>query len=821
MANFDKMLKDIQLARDGITGMGKDLKETNKFSQGLIGGLSDLASMSTTKGSIWSAFGRLSAGTQFYVIQNRLRSITVFARTLKNIESDRIKKEAEREALLESQTMSYDKIGQNLKNINTLLNTKDKSFRDINLKMETQNKLLLRAQSAEELLLKRREQNKETLKEILKSERRVLEVVGGIDAAKANLSGRMGIDPSLTVRRRGGRFSPFVSGDNETESFVVQIAGVNDELHEFQDQFMEANKRFTTERNAKKKLNKELETENQKLKDANRERTKLRDEFTARERNRLKDLDERIARNESLTASETGERMVLLAQKEELEANQQLIEITEDLIEAKRKELENAPTDAQLEMQKEFVLNLHKEAQARKLALEVLEEEAKERGISIIDKHGVTTIADTRETFLDSLKDFGEELANEFPKITSVIVKAGQIAAKVGGPAGGMLRGAGGFLGSMGMKGFRAGKATGELALDVAKGIPFADKVGGFGSFIGGSLKKSAQKATTDKAMARQRKMFGPFLDLMSLAKEGFKKFYDKRNLSNIFMMAKTGLIVFAKIIYAVTLISLLVYILHKSGFIDGVRKFIEKMEPLFALYFEGLKKLVTGIIDILVGTFELVRALLGGGSFKDEVLPALEKIGGGLLDLTIGLLTATIGTIVMGAITILGGIISGGISMIMDTFLNFKKGVSSGVGRGLGSVSGGLMGAKIGAMFGPVGMVVGGLAGSVIGGSLGSSVGTATGKALGMKGYASGGMVSNTGLALVGERGPEIVNLPAGARVFNNQQSRNMMGGNTINVSVNGRVGASDAELDDLARKLGRKINLEMNRYNNSGYRA
>jgi len=46
-------------------------------------------------------------------------------------------------------------------------------------------------------------------------------------------------------------------------------------------------------------------------------------------------------------------------------------------------------------------------------------------------------------------------------------------------------------------------------------------------------------------------------------------------------------------------------------------------------------------------------------------------------------------------------------------------------------------------------------------------------------------------------------------------------MGSTTINVSVNGRLGASDTELDDIARKIGRKINLEMNRYNNSGYRA
>ena len=44
---------------------------------------------------------------------------------------------------------------------------------------------------------------------------------------------------------------------------------------------------------------------------------------------------------------------------------------------------------------------------------------------------------------------------------------------------------------------------------------------------------------------------------------------------------------------------------------------------------------------------------------------------------------------------------------------------------------------------------------------------------------------------------------------------------GNTINVHVNGRVGASDRELDDIASRVGQKISREMNKYGSSGYRA
>ena len=75
---------------------------------------------------------------------------------------------------------------------------------------------------------------------------------------------------------------------------------------------------------------------------------------------------------------------------------------------------------------------------------------------------------------------------------------------------------------------------------------------------------------------------------------------------------------------------------------------------------------------------------------------------------------------------------------------------------------------------------------------------------------FARGG-ISGGGLAIVGEGGPELVSLPRGSRVHSNAASRQM--GNTINVHVNGRVGASDTEIRDIAQKVAREINLQMNR--------
>ena len=49
--------------------------------------------------------------------------------------------------------------------------------------------------------------------------------------------------------------------------------------------------------------------------------------------------------------------------------------------------------------------------------------------------------------------------------------------------------------------------------------------------------------------------------------------------------------------------------------------------------------------------------------------------------------------------------------------------------------------------------------------------------------GYARGGLVTKDTLALVGEGGPELVGLPAGAQVFSPSVTRQMLGGANIQV--------------------------------------
>jgi len=85
--------------------------------------------------------------------------------------------------------------------------------------------------------------------------------------------------------------------------------------------------------------------------------------------------------------------------------------------------------------------------------------------------------------------------------------------------------------------------------------------------------------------------------------------------------------------------------------------------------------------------------------------------------------------------------------------------------------------------------------------------------------GLAEGGKISQGGLAIVGERGPELVTLPRGAQVHSNSQSKAMASSvtNHITVQVTGRVGASDTEIRDIANKVAREINTRMNRTSTS----
>ena len=82
-------------------------------------------------------------------------------------------------------------------------------------------------------------------------------------------------------------------------------------------------------------------------------------------------------------------------------------------------------------------------------------------------------------------------------------------------------------------------------------------------------------------------------------------------------------------------------------------------------------------------------------------------------------------------------------------------------------------------------------------------------------------GGVASGGATIVGERGPELPKLPKGSRVYNNQQTKSMVGrgaGNVVNnyITVNAR-DTSDAELRRIADRIGSMVNSKINRSTSS----
>lgn len=83
---------------------------------------------------------------------------------------------------------------------------------------------------------------------------------------------------------------------------------------------------------------------------------------------------------------------------------------------------------------------------------------------------------------------------------------------------------------------------------------------------------------------------------------------------------------------------------------------------------------------------------------------------------------------------------------------------------------------------------------------------------------FMANGGISQGGMTVVGERGPELVSLPKGSRVHSNSASKKMVGGTTIvnNITINAR-DTSDGEMRRIANKISTMVNNKINRTTSS----
>jgi len=208
-------------------------------------------------------------------------------------------------------------------------------------------------------------------------------------------------------------------------------------------------------------------------------------------------------------------------------------------------------------------------------------------------------------------------------------------------------------------------------------------------------------------------------------------------------------------------------------------RKTLPTLKKFFVDAFSNFKKAFSAILKVVVGVFSLFKALFEGRFidaikilFKDiikNLLIAVGNIIGGLLKLALGAIAS--------AIVGLGRTIK---AMFLGTLKRLPF-----IGKRIRNPAPEEI---------PIPKPI--------------------------KAFAKGGITGN-GYSLVGEQGPELVRLPIGSRVFSNAESNRMAGGTTnITVQVTGRVGASDMEIKDIARKVSREIGLQMNRTGSTAVR-
>jgi len=286
------------------------------------------------------------------------------------------------------------------------------------------------------------------------------------------------------------------------------------------------------------------------------------------------------------------------------------------------------------------------------------------------------------------------------------------------------------------------------------------------------------------------------------------------------------GLLVFGGLILGMSAFVALIFILYKAGIGEWlantgkhIGELFEKYSYFLEMFVDGFKLIFGGFWDIFTGFIGVVFGLLSGdgnliSESSDKFFRGLGKLGEGIIKLLVGG--------VVSGIQLVGFTLWGMAEAFLTDILGKAESVGGMAGGVLGGAAGAYSGMKagafLGARLGPKGALIGGtigfIAGAVSGGNLGVKAGD---KIAGME---TGGVTSSSGTFLVGERGPELVSLPGNSRVYNNSDTSRMMSP-TININVTGRVGASDTELNDIARKIGQKINTQMNRYNSSGLRG
>ena len=271
-----------------------------------------------------------------------------------------------------------------------------------------------------------------------------------------------------------------------------------------------------------------------------------------------------------------------------------------------------------------------------------------------------------------------------------------------------------------------------------------------------------------------------------------FAKFHTKALKTTVKGFQRLGFFL-KKFMYYFTVLTIVGFILYRA---------FKDLQPVLQKGFEGMmlglkiafEFLKIGFETLMVGLGDIREGFITGDFFK--VLGGLFQVFMGGLIIFIGLIVGVLGSIY---------------GFLIGAMIQFLTELIAGGKRTEKAITGALY--LLGAILIGVGLFVTGTWIPVFAGVILAGIAALISK---ISPFSAGG-VTGSGLQLVGEKGPELVKLPRGSRVYSNKDSGKMLSGggttNNITIQVTGRVGASDSEIKDIANKLSREMNNRMNR--------
>ena len=323
-----------------------------------------------------------------------------------------------------------------------------------------------------------------------------------------------------------------------------------------------------------------------------------------------------------------------------------------------------------------------------------------------------------------------------------------------------------------------------------------ATEVGELFNFGDGTTKKVTEE---DKVFANEQ--LGDAEDeekemLVSLMSSNpwFVRMYKAGKLMKILVKSIKSILMFIMKGFYLAMATVLVLLVIVKTIGPPIADAFSKAGEVFGFFWEW----VVASFDMFWEGIGLVWNAFFGDGTMDDAIVGLMKIAGGLLGMAV---SAAIGIVAWA-----GALVLSALYYIGKRAIQFFGGAAS-IGKKI------VIFLSLFAFFYATFWLQMGVMLPLMIGLLVYYVGKLIGKYFGF--WAGGGVVDKP-LQVVGEKGPELVSMAQGSRVYSNTQSKSMLSGssssNVINITINAR-DTSDTELRRIATKIGDLVNRQVNR--------